>query len=588
MQGNPGSVRKEATPEAGPQPGSASPPLKFLIEMPPRRRELLDNLRERVLPRRRPEMSWLSSKPAAFWADVFVPRGLPWGAIRQSYLYHAFLVVAIWGLSVTYAQRPPVKQRNPFDHTTVVYYSVEDYLPALETDSAEAKKPPKAPEPKRREQKGEPKYARQRIISLPPAPDNFRQTVVTPSKIKLPRETALPNLVAWNSPAKPDPPPEPPKPRLILPAVQAAVMPRPPEIERAQAGKLPAPLVAKAVEPPKLVQEVPLQASQLNAAPPAAVQAAIEADIAKRRLGALSVGAIPLTATAPQAVVERLTTPLRPRSAEGATAGTGGVEPSAPSLPAGKAPGGAESGVGGLIALGLNPTLRTGPIEVPKGSRAGEFAATPEGKPEAPGTAEIKGGGSGTGGNGNHAGVPPGISISAGPQESAAKARAPVIVAAAPSIPRLPDRRTQPAASVTEPARIEDKVFAGRKYYSLTLNMPNLASAGGSWIIRFAELEDEAEAGELTAPVATHKVDPAYPAEAQRDLVEGTVTLYAVIHKDGSVGEVKVLRGVDARLDENACRALLAWHFRPATRNGSPVDLEAVVQIPFRTRKEPF
>jgi hypothetical protein len=28
----------------------------------------------------------------------------------------------------------------------------------------------------------------------------------------------------------------------------------------------------------------------------------------------------------------------------------------------------------------------------------------------------------------------------------------------------------------------------------------------------------------------------------------------------------------------------MRWQFRPATRNGTPVDLEAVIQIPFRTQ----
>ncbi len=34
--------------------------------------------------------------------------------------------------------------------------------------------------------------------------------------------------------------------------------------------------------------------------------------------------------------------------------------------------------------------------------------------------------------------------------------------------------------------------------------------------------------------------------------VQGTVTLYAVIRSDGSVGEVRVLQGVDDRLDAYA------------------------------------
>ena len=130
---------------------------------------------------------------------------------------------------------------------------------------------------------------------------------------------------------------------------------------------------------------------------------------------------------------------------------------------------------------------------------------------------------------------------------------------------------------------LEKKVFGDRKFYSMTLNMPNLNSAGGSWVIRFAELKEDSAHGDLVAPLATRKVDPGYPAELMRRNVQGTVTLYAVIRSDGSVGEVRVLRGVDERLDEYARIALSHWHFHPAMKNGYAVDLEAVVLIPFRT-----
>jgi TonB family protein len=129
---------------------------------------------------------------------------------------------------------------------------------------------------------------------------------------------------------------------------------------------------------------------------------------------------------------------------------------------------------------------------------------------------------------------------------------------------------------------VDHWIFGDRKFYSMTLNMPNLNSAGGSWVIRFAELKGNDTKGELTAPVATQKVDPAYPMELMRRNVQGTVTLYAVIRNDGSVSNVRVLRGVDDRLDQYARAALANWHFRPATRNGNAVDLEAVVLIPFK------
>jgi hypothetical protein len=175
---------------------------------------------------------------------------------------------------------------------------------------------------------------------------------------------------------------------------------------------------------------------------------------------------------------------------------------------------------GQLIALGIDPAPVSGPINVPAGSRHGEFAATPEGKPGAPGTPEIKGGGTpnGSGVERRTLAGPPGISVSPGPTPPAA---GPVV-----SGPRAPDpdsravkptlmaslsrsrvndlaRATRPGESVSAPDKIEEKVFGNKKFYSMFLNMPNLTSAGGSWVIRFAELDDAAPKGELVPPVAT-------------------------------------------------------------------------------------
>jgi protein TonB len=63
--------------------------------------------------------------------------------------------------------------------------------------------------------------------------------------------------------------------------------------------------------------------------------------------------------------------------------------------------------------------------------------------------------------------------------------------------------------------------------------------------------------------------------------VQGEVVLYAIIRKDGSVDSIQVVRGLDPQLDQNAIQALGEWKFRPATRAGRPVDVEAVVHIPF-------
>jgi hypothetical protein len=43
-----------------------------------------------------------------------------------------------------------------------------------------------------------------------------------------------------------------------------------------------------------------------------------------------------------------------------------------------------------------------------------------------------------------------------------------------------------------------------------------------------------------------------------------------------------LLRGIDGRLNQSAEEALGKWEFYPATRNGQPVDVDVVVEIPFR------
>jgi TonB family protein len=276
---------------------------------------------------------------------------------------------------------------------------------------------------------------------------------------------------------------------------------------------------------------------------------------------------------------------------------------------------GPNKAAGQLMVLNVRPVAPPEELKIPNGSRAGIFAATPTGKVGAPGTPDIQGppadgnaaGSSGHAngsGNGDASAVPAGISVSGLPLSShgAAIVAGPTVlppkpaeVTSLPSNPRTlamatPDlgRKTFPPYVPSPERKPEDTVFAGKKYYSMQLSMPNLNSAAGSWIIRFAELKDNQQQGELSTPVVTDKVDPAYPADLVRDQVEGIVILYAVIHADGTVGDVRVLQGVQESLDANACRALGRWRFRPATKNGAPVDLEAVVRIPFKARKVGF
>jgi TonB family protein len=139
-----------------------------------------------------------------------------------------------------------------------------------------------------------------------------------------------------------------------------------------------------------------------------------------------------------------------------------------------------------------------------------------------------------------------------------------------------------------QPGAKPETLLAGKPIYTLNVNMPNLTSAIGSWVLNFAELAADFRPGagdnpaDLSGPEPVRKVDPKYPPELRDKNIAGEVVLYAVIRKDGTVDSIQLVAGVDPVLDQNAMQALAQWKFRPGARAGAPVDLEAIVHIPFR------
>lgn len=252
----------------------------------------------------------------------------------------------------------------------------------------------------------------------------------------------------------------------------------------------------------------------------------------------------------------------------------------------------------GLIALNLHPAV-SAPPEAVVGNRHGSFAATPEGHRGASGAAAGASAGSGKANGSESANkkigeLPSGLYVG----KNAYAVNPNLIANLRP--PRLSAHTLQPDTlqpdNQTKLSQEERALFGDRKFYSLSLNMPNLNSAGGSWIIRFAALKADsnsadsnsratapnASSGDLSAPSATRKFDPAYPLELMRQNVGGTVILCGVIHADGTVGNIRVLRSVDERLDRFASQAIAKWQFQPAMKNGMPVDVEATFWIPFQ------
>lgn len=74
-----------------------------------------------------------------------------------------------------------------------------------------------------------------------------------------------------------------------------------------------------------------------------------------------------------------------------------------------------------------------------------------------------------------------------------------------------------------------------------------------------------------------------YPSAAVENGVQGRVVVKFVVKKDGSVGEVKVLRGVDYNLDKEAIRVCkMLPKFSPGKQNGQAVNTWYTLPITFR------
>ena len=88
----------------------------------------------------------------------------------------------------------------------------------------------------------------------------------------------------------------------------------------------------------------------------------------------------------------------------------------------------------------------------------------------------------------------------------------------------------------------------------------------------------------ITPPSILREVKPVYTEEGRRRSVEGDVVMEVVVRADGSIGNVRVLHGLGAGLDQRAIDAVRQWRFNPARRFGTPVDVLVEIAVEFRLR----
>ncbi len=88
----------------------------------------------------------------------------------------------------------------------------------------------------------------------------------------------------------------------------------------------------------------------------------------------------------------------------------------------------------------------------------------------------------------------------------------------------------------------------------------------------------------IEPPRLLREVKAEYTDEARRRGITGDVVLEIIVRRDGSVGDVTVLQGRGAGLDQRAVAAVRQWRFSPARRRGEPVDVIVEVAVEFTLR----
>lgn len=479
----------------------------------------------------------------------------------------AFLVSVVWhvlALNIPFllAQDLPQRQVRANQRNESVWYLPPNDLPVLTPANSRKARSPRPPAVKT--PKALPKvdafHARQTIISAPLRPTHPRQTLIQPDSPPAPPKILppLPNIVQWSDA------PSIPKPQIHPTAV-----------------------AGKNLRAVRQVADDSVAAPELSSAP----------------LAASGISLAAPTVPNPRLTVAPLVAPpsgSRPAPGESATAPDVG-------------PGivGNDRGLQRLVALSANPAPPIPAVLVPPGNLEATFTISPAGsQPSAPATPSLgEDGGSKGGANGGNGGAqigPPGISISGGGANSPASPSSTTMGATAdPPVRPLPAKpqprldlgipaRAIPSAPIerVKPGSPAEEILGRRRIYTLHVNMPNLTSVTGSWVLRFVEFQPgdiplpsggtANQGDELAGPVPLRKVDPKYPPALISARIQGDVVLYAIIRKDGTVDSIQLVKGLEPQLDLNAMEALARWRFEPAKRSGAPVELEAVIQIPFR------
>jgi hypothetical protein len=102
------------------------------------------------------------------------------------------------------------------------------------------------------------------------------------------------------------------------------------------------------------------------------------------------------------------------------------------------------------------------------------------------------------------------------------------------------------------------------------------------WVLNNAgESPGNGAAGNIAGPVPRNTFRPRTNAASSGQQVPKSLVLSAVIRHTGRMEDLKIIRGLDANIDQKVLAALTQWNFQPANRGGVPIDVDVIISIPF-------
>jgi protein TonB len=84
----------------------------------------------------------------------------------------------------------------------------------------------------------------------------------------------------------------------------------------------------------------------------------------------------------------------------------------------------------------------------------------------------------------------------------------------------------------------------------------------------------------VAAGMLVYQLKPTYPRLAMQARIQGTVVLQAVIGKDGTVRDLRVISG-HPMLAPAAMEAVKMWRYRPYLLNNEPVEVDTQINVNF-------